>query len=522
MYPATGSLELLGAFQLSATWYVSPVPLSGMAIVPLPELLLLIVSCPAAAPEAFGSNCTFSVAVWPDVNVSGNVAPDRVNPLPLTDAELTVTAALPVDVNVTTCVAAVFTATLPKEILVAFTLSVGTTGANRRANVAEAPPPVAVSVALCDELTATAVAVKAAFVALATTVTEAGTVTAVLLLARLTLKLEDGAAVNVTVHASDPAPVIEALVQEILLTAAVATPAALMFTTIFPWDELLAIVKTPVNVLTCGEVNCSASVAVCPGLSVTGTVTPAAVNNDPTTVIPEIVTGAVPVELRITDWDAVCPVATLPKFTLVALTVRVETAAFNCRVIFAPPVLIDAVSVAACAEGTEATVAVKTALVALLETVTVDGTVTAALLLARLTTSPPLGAAALNVTVQLSVLLPVIEVLAQLRVVGTMLKRSRMRQMEAGSTGCGFPRCPQPTIAGTGLAPPACPRLCAVAPSPVPEGTMRCSAVAGSWDTEAVSVVGAETDSARLPATLLEAAREDGIGFISPDEPRVT
>lgn len=494
-----------------------------MAIVALPVQLLLIVNCPETAPEAVGSNCTFNVAVFPGDNVNGNVAPESVKPLPLTEAELTVTAAVPVEVNVTDCVAGEFTATLPKEMLVAFALSVATAGESCSANVVDAPPPLAVSVAVCDELTAATDAVNAALVPLAATETDAGTVTAALLLARLTLNpLEDAAAVSVTVHASDPAPVMEDVLQETLLTAAVATPAPLILTTTLPWDELLATVSTPVKLLTLKGANLNVSVAVCPGLIATGVVIPAALNNDPATVIPEIVTGTVPVELRVTDCEPVCPVATLPKFTVDALTLRVEIAAFNCRLIFAPPVLIDAVSVAVCAEVTEATVAVKTALVAMLETVIVAGTVTAALLLARVTTSPPLGAAALNVTVQLSVLLPVIDVLAQLTDVGMMLKRSRMRQMEAGSTGCGFPRCPQPAIAGTRLALVAFASPCAAVPSLGAAATIGCATVAGSCTTEAFSAAGAETDSARLPGTVLDAVCEDGVGLISPDEPRVT
>lgn len=378
------------------------------------------------------------------------------------------------------------------------------------------------SVAVCDELTAATDAVNAALVAFAATVTDAGTVTAVSLLARLTLSPpEDGAAVSVTVQASDPAPVMEEVLQETLLTAVVATPAALMFTTTLPWDELLVIVRTPVNMLTIGDVNFNASVAVCPGLSVAGTVIPEAPNKDPATEIPDIVTGVVPVELRITDCEAVCPVATLPKFTVAALTLRVETAAFNCRLAFAPPVLVEAVSVAVCTEVTEATVAVKAALVALPGTVMVAGTVTAALLLAKLTTSPPLGAAALSVTVQLSVLLPVIDALAQMTLMGTMLKRSRMRQMELGSTGCGFPRCPHPTIAGTRLALVAFASPWLAVPSLGPGSAIGSATLAGSL-VEAVSPAGAGVDSARLSATLLEAPCEDCVGLIAPDESRVT
>ena len=71
------------------------------------------------------------------------------------------------------------------------------------------------------------------------------------------------------------------------------------------------------------------------------------------------------------------------------------------------------VSVAVCAVVTAAIVAVKLALVAPEATVTDDGTVTAALLLERLTDWPLLPAAALSVTVQLSVPAPVIDALAQ-------------------------------------------------------------------------------------------------------------
>jgi hypothetical protein len=59
-------------------------------------------------------------------------------------------------------------------------------------------------------------------------------------------------------------------------------------------------------------------------------------------------------------------------------------------------------------------VAVKLALLAPAATVTVAGTVTAELLLDRLTLTPPLGAAALSPTVQVSVPAPVIVPLAQL------------------------------------------------------------------------------------------------------------
>jgi len=71
------------------------------------------------------------------------------------------------------------------------------------------------------------VAVNAALVAFAGTVTVAGTVTAALLLDRLILRPTLGAVeLIVTVQASVPAPVMEALLQESALNAAETAVAA--------------------------------------------------------------------------------------------------------------------------------------------------------------------------------------------------------------------------------------------------------------------------------------------------------
>ena len=72
-----------------------------------------------------GSNCTFRVTDWVGFKVTGNVAPDIVKPVPLKVAELMVTGAVPVEVNVTGCVDAVFTVTLPNVRLAALTVSPG-------------------------------------------------------------------------------------------------------------------------------------------------------------------------------------------------------------------------------------------------------------------------------------------------------------------------------------------------------------------------------------------------------------
>ncbi len=69
--------------------------------------------------------------------------------------------------------------------------------------------------------------------------------------------------------------------------------------------------------------------------------------------------------------------------------------------------------VAAWVVATADAVAVKAAVVAPLGMVTDDGTVTALLLLARLTVRPPVFAGSVRVTVQASVVAPVSELLLQ-------------------------------------------------------------------------------------------------------------
>ena len=77
------------------------------------------------------------------------------------------------------------------------------------------PPALAVKVAVWVELTTATVAVNDALVTPAATVTEAGTVTAALLLAKLTVNPPvPAAAVSVTVQASLPALVIDPFVHD--------------------------------------------------------------------------------------------------------------------------------------------------------------------------------------------------------------------------------------------------------------------------------------------------------------------
>jgi hypothetical protein len=192
-----------------------------------------------------GSNCTFRVTAWVGFKVTGNVAPDIVKPVPLSVPELMVTGAVPVEVNVTGSVDAVFTVTLPNGRLAGLTVNVGTAAFSCRAKLLETLPALAVSVTACAVVTDDTVAVNPALVALAGTTTVAGTVTAPLLLVRPTLKPPlPAAVVSVTVQGSLPDPVMDALVQESALKPAGAVvPVPVRLITAVPLlDELLWIV----------------------------------------------------------------------------------------------------------------------------------------------------------------------------------------------------------------------------------------------------------------------------------------
>jgi len=90
------------------------VPLNvTVAVLPVDESLS-ITSCPLAEPAAVGLNCTCNVIDCAGFSVTGSVLPTIVKPAPEVAAELTVTGAVPVEVNVSDCVVVVFIVTLPK------------------------------------------------------------------------------------------------------------------------------------------------------------------------------------------------------------------------------------------------------------------------------------------------------------------------------------------------------------------------------------------------------------------------
>ena len=194
--------------------------------------------------------------------VRGKTAPETVKPVPASVSALTVTDAVPVDDRVRVCVVAAFTFTLPKDKLDELTLSVGTAAPSDRAKVSATPLALAVRVAVCVVLTEETVAVKLAVVEPAATVTVVGTVTALLLLARLIGKPPVAAAAfRVAVQLSVPDPVRDPLVQ--LSALSTGTPVPFRLTTVeVPLEELLARVREPEMAPAVAGSNCKVSAAV--------------------------------------------------------------------------------------------------------------------------------------------------------------------------------------------------------------------------------------------------------------------
>jgi hypothetical protein len=119
-------------------------------------------------------------------SVSGRVIPEAEKPAPETVNELIVTGTFPVEVSVKDCVDLVFTFTLPKLRLETPALNVAVAAPSCREKVSVTLPALAVSVTVVAVLAEDTVAVKLAVEDPAATVTEAGTVTSELLLARFT------------------------------------------------------------------------------------------------------------------------------------------------------------------------------------------------------------------------------------------------------------------------------------------------------------------------------------------------
>lgn len=126
----------------------------------------------------------------------------------------------------------------------------------------------------------------------------------------------------------------------------------------------------------------------------------------PVTDALEIVSEAVPTDLRVTDCESVVFIPTLLNERLLALQLMVGTDGtnFNENVFVTPPTF--AVSRTDLEELTAEAVAAKPEPVFPAAIDSFEGMETDELLLVRLTVTPPLGAAPLRVTVQASVLAP--------------------------------------------------------------------------------------------------------------------
>lgn len=213
------------------------------------------------------------------------------------------------------------------------------------------PLPDAVIVAVCDEVTAVAVAVKPALVDPSGTITLAGTVTALLSLARLMFTPPVGAAeARLAVQESVPAPLIEAWLHEIDVSAGAAAtnPVPLRFATRLPCWELLAIVRAPVAAPACCGLNCTLSLTVCPLFSVSGKLAPDTEKPAPETVAAVTSVAFFPVDVSVTDCDAVEFIATPPNEMVVELKLSVrepEALSFNAKVAVALPAVAVRVAV---------------------------------------------------------------------------------------------------------------------------------------------------------------------------------
>lgn len=171
--------------------------------------------------------------------MSGKVTPEMEKPAPLTVAELIVNGPVPLEVSMTVCVVGVLTDTFPKLTVDVLTPNVGIDAFSCIAKVLETPPALAVRVAVCAVDTAATVALNVALVAPAAIVTEVGTATAALLLARLTAKPPAGAAAFVvTVHASVADPVMDEFVHESAVSTGTPVPVSVT-AVVVPVEELL-------------------------------------------------------------------------------------------------------------------------------------------------------------------------------------------------------------------------------------------------------------------------------------------
>ena len=323
-----------------------PVPLRLTTAVLLVDESLWIVNWPEATPVAVGSNCTFSVTDWPGFKVTGNVAPDTVKTVPLVVAELMVTGAVPVEVNVTGCVDAVFTVTSPNVRLAALSVNCGLTTA------VPVPLRLTTAVLLVDESLWIVSWPDAAPVTAGSNCTFSVTdwpgfkvtgnvppdivkpvpVSAdeLMVTGAVPVEVSVTGCVDGVFTVTLPNTRLTALSVNCGLVAAVPVPLRLT-TAVLLVDESLWIVNWSDAAPVAVGSNCTFSVTDCPGFKVTGNVAPDTVKTVPPVVAELMVTGAVPVEVNVTGCvDAV--------FTVTSPNVRLAALSVNCGLAAAVPV----------------------------------------------------------------------------------------------------------------------------------------------------------------------------------------
>ena len=317
--------------QLSPSSPGTPVPLRPTTIdVPFDELLVSD-SCPISAPAAPGANCRLNVVVCPGASVTGRPWLVMAKPAPVRDAALTVTGIVPVDERTNGCVTAELTGTVPKARLLALIPRMGIAAPSSTANVCATPPTLAVNVAACTVVTGEMLALKVALLAPVGTVTDAGTVTALSLLARATFRPPLAAvAFSVTVHVSLEAPVTDPITQ--FSPVSIGTPMPLKATEAeLAFDALLAMVNWPVADPDAAGLNLIVTVTLAFAPTLMGTLLPPLIEKGcPVRVNVEISTAADPVFVSVMLVLTVLPTATWPKSIVLAdmISVPVPVAVF--------------------------------------------------------------------------------------------------------------------------------------------------------------------------------------------------
>ena len=175
-------------------------------------------------------------------------------------------------------------------------------------------------------VTAVALTVKVALEAPGGTVTDAGTVSAVVVLARLTTVVVVTVPVRVTVQESVAAPVSDALLHETALTAGCPVPLSAIVAVV----ALLVIVTEPVAAPATVGSKPTIRVAVWPGFRVNGVLTPDSENPAPLTETPLIVSAAVPDDVTVTDCVEAAFSNCVPNVRFVELRLRPGTVALSC------------------------------------------------------------------------------------------------------------------------------------------------------------------------------------------------